>query len=83
MNGKTEFVRFATLAGLTLMAGFLFYWIGIRAAYNFWAAGGPPAQDPAAFASRGRWLSGIAAISLALCGFCFYLTMRSVRRLLS
>jgi hypothetical protein len=83
MNGRTELARLATLAGLTLIAGFLFYWFGIRAAYNFWAAGGPPTQDPAAFALRGRWFSSIAAICLVLCGFCFYLTIRSVRRLLS
>ena len=62
IDGRTEFVRFATLAGLSLIAGFLFYWFGIRAAYNFWAAGGPPAQDPAGFAARGRWFSSIAAI---------------------
>jgi TRAP-type C4-dicarboxylate transport system permease small subunit len=37
------------------------------AAFNFWAAGGPPTDQPAAFRIRG-WMFAVTAFAILLCG---------------
>jgi hypothetical protein len=57
------------------------YWLGVRAAYNFWAAGGPPTAAAQEFASRATVFSILTIASLVLTALGIYKTIRCALRI--
>lgn len=51
------------LALLALLAGL---WLGNLAMFNWWAAGGPPTVNRAAYESRGNIFFALALVAVAL-----------------
>ena len=49
---------------MTVVSGYGFYWCGIRAIYNLWAAGGPPTDVPEQFMARANAFAVAAGVLL-------------------
>lgn len=62
------------LALLALLAGL---WLGNLAMFNWWAAGGPPTANRAAFESRGNIFFVAALVAVA---FSVALAVQAIRR---
>lgn len=66
---------------LVIATGYATYWYALRAAYNVWAAGGPPTPTPERFLGRGKEFEQIAGICFI--GFLgsVWILVRTFRRL--
>ncbi len=56
-------------------------WLGYLAAFNWWAAGGPPTPHPDVYATRGNVFFALAFLCLAASILVAVLTVQRRRRL--
>lgn len=83
MAQTSDWLKLAGWTVAVIIAGRNAYHYGVGAAYNLWAAGGPPTPNPEEFAFRGRMLTEVAGAWLAVLVMCLLMLIGALRRSLS